>query len=165
MEVLYALELDKLKMPGPPSDQEFVARPASEGALDQVVDWRIAYQYETNLTGTSHEERGTLTASLRQQVEAGDVWMLSDHEQLVSMTGLNARLPTMVQLGGGWTPPAHRGNGYARSVIAEHLATLALAGVRKATLFTPVENVSARRADDALGFEVIGDYTIVLLSQ
>src|SRR5204863_352660 len=48
-------------------------------------------------------------------------WVLIDGERLVSYSGLNARLPDVVQVGGVWTPPDLRGRGYGRCAVAGSL--------------------------------------------
>ena len=69
----------------------------------------------------------------------------------------------MVQVGGVFTPPELRGRGHARAVVAGSLLSARAAGVSRAVLFTERENAPARRAYQALGFRVVGDYGMVLL--
>ena len=74
------------------------------------------------------------------------------------MTGFNAELPTIVQIGGVYTPPPLRGQGFARHAVALHLDEARRRGVGRATLFSASE--SAARAYSAIGFEPIGHYTL-----
>lgn len=78
------------------------------------------------------------------------------------MTGVNAALPDIVQVGGVWTPPALRGRGHARRAVGLHLAELRDTGVGAATLFASGEQ--AVRAYKALGFERIGTISLVLFA-
>jgi ribosomal protein S18 acetylase RimI-like enzyme len=66
-----------------------------------------------------------------------------------------------VQIGGVYTPPALRGQGYARAVVAASLLAARSQGAHLATLFTGVQNLAAQRAYEALGFQVVGDYRLV----
>ncbi len=75
------------------------------------------------------------------------------------MTNFNAALPAIVQVGGVYTPPDFRGQGYARRAVALHLEQAREAGVREAILFAA--NPAASRAYEAIGFTQIGGYRIV----
>lgn len=76
----------------------------------------------------------------------------------LAMTGFNAQIADMVQVGHVYTPPARRGRGHARRAVALHLAA---SGVRRATLFSA--NGAAARAYRATGFRQIGDWALILL--
>ena len=60
-----------------------------------------------------------------------------------------------------WTPPALRGRGYGRSVVAGSLQIARDRGARLAVLFTGEDNGAARAAYVSIGFRPIGDYAIV----
>ena len=79
------------------------------------------------------------------------------------MTAFSAVLPDMVQVGGVFTPVERRGRGYGRAVVAGSLLDARADGVVEAILFTEAENHPAQRAYEALGFERIGDYGMVML--
>ena len=57
------------------------------------------------------------------------------------------------------------GRGYGRAVVAASLLDARAQGVGKAVLFTGLENLPARRAYAALGFQPLADYRLVLLRQ
>src|SRR5690606_11892125 len=80
----------------------------------------------------------------------------------VAFSAFNARLPDCVQIGGVFTPPALRGRGYARAVVAGSLLHARAAGATRSVLFTGKENAAARRAYHALGYRVVGEYGLVL---
>lgn len=67
----------------------------------------------------------------------------------------------MVGISGVWTPPALRQRGYARAAVAGCLLEERAAGVERAVLFTDAAN-HGRRAYEALGFRLVGDYGLVL---
>ena len=81
-----------------------------------------------------------------------------------SAFSFNATTPERVQIGGVWTPPEWRGRGYARAVVAGALLDGKAEGATRGVLFTDIANLSAQRAYYALGFEVIGDYGIILFA-
>lgn len=86
--------------------------------------------------------------------------VLMQGELPLAMTGFNARLPDIVQLGGVYTPPDLRGRGHARRAVALHLAEAAAQGVRQATLFSA--SPAAARAYRALGFKEVGTWALIL---
>ncbi|MEL6681434.1 MAG: GNAT family N-acetyltransferase [Pseudomonadota bacterium] len=86
--------------------------------------------------------------------------VLMDGATPLAMTGFNARLPDIVQLGGVYTPPDLRGRGHARRAVALHLAEVATQGVTQATLFSA--SAAAARAYQAVGFERVGTWTLIL---
>jgi predicted GNAT family acetyltransferase len=58
--------------------------------------------------------------------------------------------------------PARRGRGYGRAVVAGALADARADGVRRSILFTPEDNVAAHKAYLAIGFQIVGDYGLIL---
>ena len=89
-------------------------------------------------------------------------WLLVADGALAASSLFTARLPDAVQIGGVYTPPPLRNRGYARAVVAGSLVDARARGVARAVLFT--ESPSARRAYLALGFQVVGDYGLVLFA-
>ena len=91
-----------------------------------------------------------------------DHWILLRDSEPVSLSGFNARLPDMVQIGPVWTPPEHRNRGYARTLVAMTLQKAKQCGVKKSILFT--DNPAAAKAYEAVGFQQIGLFRLALLN-
>lgn len=83
-------------------------------------------------------------------------------DQPVAMTGFNARLPEVVQIGGVYTPPNLRGRGYARLAVALHLVEARNAGASRAVLFAASD--SAARAYMSIGFKPAGHFSLILFT-
>ncbi|MDO5633037.1 MAG: GNAT family N-acetyltransferase [Paracoccus sp. (in: a-proteobacteria)] len=81
----------------------------------------------------------------------------------LAMTGFNARLPDLVQIGGVYTPPGLRGRGYARAAVALHLAEARAQGISRAFLFAASD--TAARAYTAIGFRPAGRVRLLILAQ
>jgi predicted GNAT family acetyltransferase len=90
--------------------------------------------------------------------DEGRVWVAESHGRPVAISGFNAALPDVVQVGGVYTPPFGRARGFARVAVAGSLLQARDAGADRAVLFTGVANAPAQRAYRALGFEAIGDW-------
>jgi len=164
-EDLYALELDELRVPPALADGRLVVcrAPAGDAELAQARAWRVAYHVEALGSLAGPELDRAARDEIETTVARGELWLLVDRERgMLSMTALNARLPDVVQVGGVYTPPELRGRGHARAVVAGQLAALRGSGARRAVLFTERQNRPARRAYEALGFRVVGDYGLIL---
>lgn len=133
--------------------------PALAAPRDLLTAWRAAAMVETQ--GMSPDEA---PATASEQVEA---WLVADthrvllHDgQPVALTGFNARLPEIVQVGGVYTPPSLRNRGHARTAVALHLAEARSAGASRAVLFAATP--AAARAYRAIGFQPAADVSLIL---
>ena len=90
------------------------------------------------------------------------LWVLTLGDQIVAMTGFNAMARGIAQVGGVYTPPALRGRGYARAAVAASLKLAREQGAVRSVLFTAETNLAAQRAYTALGYQVAGDFGLVL---
>ena len=159
---LFSLALDDLVVPPGLSAGEVACAPPSPGDRSLIVDWRVAYAVETLGAAPGEGLRATCAEEVDRLVAEGNAFVLRRGVP-VAFSGFNARLPEVVQVGGVFTPPELRGRGHARAVVAGSLLSARAAGVSRAVLFTERENAPARRAYQALGFRVVGDYGMVLL--
>jgi predicted GNAT family acetyltransferase len=126
-----------------------------------LCEWRSAYDIETLGSTDSEETRNRASAALDRQIAEGNAWVAIRNGIPVSLSAFNATLPDIVQLGGVYTPPEHRGRGYAKAAVAATLMAARQRGASRAVLFT--SNPSAARSYEAVGFRRLGDYGLVLL--
>lgn len=164
-EGLYHLDLRALAIPQALRDDVVRGRPVAADDVELLTDWMVRYNVESVGGVETPELRERLRAEHVAAVGGDDVWVLEHDGQLVARTGFNARLPTVVQIGGVWTPHALRGRGFARCVIASHLLAVRAQGVDTAVLFTADANTPARRAYAALGFRAMGRYRLLILAE
>jgi predicted GNAT family acetyltransferase len=164
-EVRYGLELAELRVPDAVADGRLRARRATDADLPLTTAWRVAYMQEALAAPPSPElepEARGVMASMRDVT-----WLLVDGAASaapVALTQLNAFLPDIVQIGGVYTPPAHRGRGYASAVVAAQLLDVRAGGASRVVLFTQPDNASARAAYESIGFRLTGDFGLVLLA-
>ncbi len=154
-EPLYELPLADLQMP---QTDGFVLRPLAEAPRTLMEEWRAAYCVES-LAVPNDGAMEQATKDISTYLEQDSHRVLLRDGVPVAMTGFNAALPEVVQIGGVYTPPALRSHGYARTALALHLVEAQARGVAKAVLFAA--NPAASRAYEALGFRQIGAYSIV----
>jgi GNAT superfamily N-acetyltransferase len=158
-EDLFALALDDLRVPAPLADGRWICRHPI--VSDQPLLGRWSYEYEIEALGVAPDPERELRA-LASFDERPSAWVLVVDDQPVARSGFNAELPDCVQIGGVYTPPALRRRGYARAVVAGSLVDARARGVTRSILFTPHDNLAARTAYLALGYQIVGDYGLVL---
>lgn len=163
-EDLFSLELADLRVPPPLADGRWTVRRATGSDAALLIDWRTAYEIEAVHRPPGDETRRIAEAGVRNGIGAGHQWVLEVDGRPVATSTFNATLPDTVQIGGVWTPPELRGNGYARAVVAGSLTHAARDGVSRSVLFTGEHNEPARRAYLAIGYRIVGDYGIVLFA-
>lgn len=152
--------LDLVDLVVPPGDDQLVS-PKSVNP-DLLVQWRYDFLLEAlglppqKARDQAGEDIGRYTAKDSHRVLIGP-------EGPRALTGFNAEVDGIVQIGGVYTPPDLRGRGYARRAVALHLAEARVRGARHATLFASGE--PAVRAYRAIGFKWVGEWTLFLTSQ
>ncbi|HEX4628628.1 MAG TPA: GNAT family N-acetyltransferase [Gemmatimonadales bacterium] len=162
-EELYVLDLARLILPPALAGGQLRCCHPQESELEQLVEWRVQFALEALGAADGPELRRSSRADVLLHHQRGSDWVLRAGPDLVSYSVFNAMLPEIVQIGGVWTPPELRRRGYARSVVAGSLLAARKQSVQRAVLFADPSNASARAAYLALGFQIVGDYGLVLL--
>ncbi len=129
-----------------------------ETEVEQLGTWRRDYEDETMgiaITADEGAKKMALWAS------RGLLFVARDAEgELCGMTGFNAALPDIVQIGGVYTPPSLRRAGIGRSLVSGSLDIAEKEGASESVLFT--NNPFAARAYESLGFRRIGDFSLLI---
>ena len=162
-EQLYTLALDALVVPPALTEGAVQVRRANAADVDLLADWRVDYSIEALGVADTSATRQQSRESIGRQIMSGDCWVAERNGVRVAMTALNARTQEAVQVGGVYTPPDHRRNGYAKAAVAQSLRDARADGAAHAILFTSVANLAADSAYRAIGFSVVGDFAIILL--
>ena len=162
-EILYSLLLNELVVPAQLGSGTCRARRAKPSDLELMTEWRVAFSLESLGEHDSPELWTSCRTSVERATRDGHIWVLESDGKPVATTAFNTALREVVQIGGVWTPPAYRSRGYGRSAVAASLLDARAEGAEKAILFTGESNLPAQRAYTALGFQIIGDYRILLL--
>ena len=157
-------ELDLAALVAPPERAGLECRRPLAAELPACAEWRYAYMIETGFGEPSPALRAAAYQLVDQHHQRSSHFVLLEDGALVAYSAFNARLPEMVQVGGVWTPPALRGRGHARRVVAGSLLAARAEGAARAVLFTFETNLPAIRAYQALGFRRAGDYGLMFFS-
>jgi GNAT superfamily N-acetyltransferase len=161
-DTLFSLCLDDLNTPGRLGRGDVTCRHPAEDELLAMIDLRIAFMQEV-LGGQMrpyHEDEARDLVTDQQQ--AGNIWILEKAGSVVATTAVSAAVPGMIQVGGVYTLPGYRNQGYGRAVVAGSLIEARTRGVEKAILFTGTDMPAARAMYRALGFRQTGEYGLVI---
>ena len=137
----------------------FTLRPATMEDLPLLAAWNHAYSLEVHGCADNVESRAETRATAERTIAHGRQRLLLHKGEVVAQTSFTAAMPGEVQVGGVFTPPALRGQGFARRAVAAHLAEAFATGAKNAILFSASD--SASKAYRAIGFREIGTYQIV----
>lgn len=158
-EPLYSLDLDHLWVP--PGETTLRRALPADRAL--MINWREEYLVET-IHFSPEEAIATAPGDIDGMMERGALMLLEDARGVpCAMTSFNAILPDMVQVGNVFTPDEKRGQGHARRAVALHLERARTTGVERAMLFA--SGPAASRAYEAIGFDRIGRFTLLIFEQ
>ena len=135
--------------------------PLGDFDLSIAESWRARYLTEAmDFDQTRAREQSKIDIAAYVDRDSHRALLVDGHP--VAMTGFNARLPEVVQIGGVYTPPELRGRGYARLAVALHLVEARSAGAGRAVLFAASD--AAARAYIAIGFKPAGHYSLILFT-
>jgi ribosomal protein S18 acetylase RimI-like enzyme len=162
-ERLYSLDLKDLIIPENLRSGRVKARRIERADVRLLTKWKIAYAVEA----LGAEDGQTLLKQSEEDSERSvrekRTWILEQFDKPVACSSFNTKIKEAVQVGGVWTPPDLRRQGYGRAVVAASLLDARDDGAIKGVLFTGDDNIAAQKAYESLGFRPIGDYSIVLL--
>jgi ribosomal protein S18 acetylase RimI-like enzyme len=162
-ETLYRLPLADLVVPEGLRSGRLRGRLIEPHDLDVVTAWQVEFSVESLGADESPQLWEQCRVGVQRSIGQKRTWILEDDDGPVACSSFNAAIREAVQVGGVWTPPKLRNRGFARAVVAASLLDARAGGAVLAILFTGVENVAAQRAYEALGFDGLGAYRVVLL--
>lgn len=163
-ERMYAVDLAKLQVPDPLKRGVVTCRQPLESELNLLIEWRVAYAIDQLGAEDTPALRRQAKEEILRFTQDNHNWVLLCEDKPVAYAAFNAVTADMVQIGGVWTPPLLRSNGFARYCVAGALQAAHENGKRRAVLFTGRSNWPALRAYVSLGFKEVGDYSLVLFA-
>lgn len=160
VEPLFTLDLEDLCIP---VVDDMKLRAPNDNDLPTVAAWRLAYEIEVMGAKETKAAEEEALARATNMIATGDYRLLTKNQMPVGFTGFNTTLPDTVQIGGVYTPPKFRNQGFARKAVALHLDEVKRTGVRRAILFA--SSAAAAAAYRAIGFKQVGHFTILLFGE
>ena len=163
-EDLFLCSLEKLRVPAALSEGAVVCRQPHHDALEMLAQWHVEYCEEALGRAPSvellEECRSEMQRLQRDQIHF--LLVSGTTAEPLAYCAYNSHLPDCVQIGGVWTPPPLRGRGYAKCVVAGSLLAARERGADSSILFTGDDNVPAQRAYLGIGYEIVGDYGLII---
>jgi predicted GNAT family acetyltransferase len=146
--------LGTLVPPDPPPPGR--ARAAGAADLATSMAWFAAFTEELELPATEKEARA------RHQIEEGRLWLWEDVDGApVALAGRNAAAGGVARIGSVYTPPEHRGHGYAGAVTAACSADALARDAERVVLFTDLDNPAPNAVYQRIGFRPLSDHRVV----
>jgi uncharacterized protein len=126
-------------------------RPAADEDRPLLVSWLRAFGEEALPEG---EARGEVEATVDHRLGAeGAGLVLWEDGGPVSLAGFGGSTPNGIRVGPVYTPPEHRGRGYASALVAELSAALLAEGRSFCFLYTDLANPTSNRIYERIGYE------------
>ncbi len=142
---------------------EAVNRPANvRGRLRQATgedrtllrSWFTAFHAEAY---GSHDVESAARAADAVLLSPARTIYIWDDDEPVSMAITSGSTPNGIRIGSVYTPPRHRGNGYASACVAAVSQHILDAGYRYCFLFTDLANPTSNRIYQRIGYQPIAD--------
>lgn len=143
---------------------EPASRPAGESRLataedlPTLVSWMTAFADEVGVGPRDPEEMA------RRAVEE-ERFLVWEVGALVSVAGWSARTPNGYRIGYVFTPPAHRGRGYATALVADLTRSLLDGGARFCFLYTDLSNPTSNAIYRRLGYRQVAEVVDVWIEE
>jgi GNAT superfamily N-acetyltransferase len=140
-----------------------VPRVAGRGRIAGEADFDVAVRHWVGFSDESAAHRGTSSAdaevAVRQQFSLGSATVLWEVDGVVVSSAV-AKVPTAgaSRLGPVYTPPEHRGHGYAAAATAEAARWARSVGAREVLLYTDLANPTSNGVYQRIGFRPVADY-------
>lgn len=136
-------------------------RPATEQDRSLLTAWFHAFEREA-LQATIRDE-GFADRDLSARLDHGNTAGLTiwdDEGTPVSLTGWS-RIPGGARIGPVYTPPEHRGRGYASNLVAHVSAEMLSGGAEACFLYTDLGNPTSNAIYRRLGYEQIAESSMI----
>ncbi len=131
-------------------------RKARPDDIPIILRWLRAFADEA-LGEAPHVEDAEETYQ-RREADPDGAWLLWDDRGPVSLAAYGTPTPTGIRVGPVYTPPEHRGRGYATSLVAELTAERLESGLSFCFLFTDLANPTSNAIYARIGYEPVADW-------
>ena len=126
-------------------------RAATEADLPTVARWTAAFVDEAGLDDPSDPEDVT-----RERIQEGRLFLWEDARP-VSMAAWAGRTGRLVRVNFVYTPPEHRGRGYASACVATLTRQMLDEGFARCCLYTDLANPTSNKIYQAIGYRPVCD--------
>jgi GNAT superfamily N-acetyltransferase len=133
--------------------------PVAAEQLETLTEWWAAFAAEADV-GSDVESAAAIA---RARMDAGGAYFWEDEGRPVSLVAINPAVAGVARVGPVYTPPSHRGRGYAGSAVAA-LSRRALAeGAARCALFTDLANPTSNKIYAEVGYRALNEWETISL--
>jgi GNAT superfamily N-acetyltransferase len=135
-----------------------LSRPGRAHELDVIMEMRIAFEQEAigHVEDPESTRQGTV-ARLEEQSAGFGLWVKEAGGEIVSISGHGGPTPHGIRIGPVYTPPEHRGRGFASSLVAAQSQWLLDSGRRFCFLYTDLANATSNSIYQRIGYRQIAE--------
>jgi uncharacterized protein len=144
---------DVLPLPAAPG----AARPATRDDREVVLRWMDAFADEALPEEPADDQRAAVIERRLQATGSSGIWLWEDAGTIVSMSGYGSETPNGIRIGPVYTPPEHRGRGYATTLVADQSRWLLEAGRTFCFLYTDLDNPTSNALYRRIGYRQIAE--------
>ncbi len=148
-------QLDRVNHRGTAAGEHRVATPADQ---DLVMGWARGFMRDA--AGDESEAGPDIelfVRRLREDPELSSIWLWEKGGRPVSMSMYARPTPTGMTITAVYTPPEHRGNGYATSLVAAQSQWLLDSGRDKCFLYTDLSNPTSNAIYKRIGYRQVAE--------
>lgn len=127
---------------------------------DLALCWSFAREFYREIGDPPHLDEN----AIRQRIEAGFWWLWEHGGAAVALVARQAQILGWARIGPVYTPPQHRGNGFASALTAAVSGVIRAEGA-DACLFTDLANPTSNKIYRAIGYEPVRDFTYFTLTR
>ncbi|MGZ5328809.1 MAG: GNAT family N-acetyltransferase [Actinomycetota bacterium] len=131
------------------------ARPATEADRELIAPWMVAFVAEALPDDPAADDDGREIVDSRLRSDSAGLWLWEVDGRAVSVAGYGGPTPNGIRIGPVYTPPEHRGHGYATSLVAELSAWLIANGRRFCFLYTDLANPTSNAIYRRIGYRQV----------
>jgi predicted GNAT family acetyltransferase len=127
-------------------------RPAGEADVELLARWAEAFCRDCNLP--PQPPGGELTRA-RERIARGETFFWDVDGQLVSTASVQGPTPNGIRVSLVYTPPPHRGRGYASACVAALSQRMLDSGRKFCFLYTDLANPTSNKIYRAVGYRQV----------
>jgi predicted GNAT family acetyltransferase len=124
---------------------------------DLAIGWVEAFSVEALRHQPLDRERLRHAVDARLGREDAGLWLWEVDGTPVSLAGFSGPTTTGIRIGPVYTPPEHRGRGYATALVANLSRELLGRGYRACFLFTDLSNPTSNAIYERIGYRRVAD--------
>lgn len=133
------------------------ARPVTPEDRERVIAWALAFADEVLPEEWDRERHVRMVEARLAASEDSGLWLWEDADGPVSLSGYGGSTPHGIRIGPVYTPPEHRGRGYATSLVAEQSRWLLGTGRSLCFLYTDLDNPTSNALYRRIGYRMIAE--------